>query len=108
MATKGPEHKVKQIIKEQLTSLGEECWFYMPVAGPYAVAGIPDFIGCYRGMMFGIEAKAIGGRTTMWQERHLAGIKQAGGYAAVVKGNVDAQSVAASINLAWQQRAGVV
>ena len=106
MATKGPEHKVKEIIKQQLKSLGDECWFYMPVAGPYAVAGIPDFIGCYRGMMFGIEAKADGGRTTKWQERQIAGINQALGYGVVIKGVEQAAWVARYVEAAWNDWAG--
>lgn len=33
-------------------------FFYMPVAGPYAVLGVHDFIGCWSGVFFTIETKA--------------------------------------------------
>ena len=101
MATKGPEYFVKEEINKQLRSLDEHCWWYMPVAGPYAVAGITDFIGCYRGMMFGLEAKAENGRTTAWQKLHLERINLAGGFGIIVRGVEDAGLVAEQIRAAW-------
>jgi hypothetical protein len=32
--------------------------FFMPVAGPFSVHGIHDFVGCWRGVFFSIETKA--------------------------------------------------
>lgn len=97
MATKGPEAKVKDELKKQLNSLGTDCWWYMPVAGPFAVAGIPDFVGCYRGMMFGLEAKAENGRATAWQKQHLTRINGAGGFGIIVRGVEDAGLVAGQL-----------
>lgn len=92
--TKGPEHLVKSEIKKQLNSLGEDCWWYMPVAGPFSVAGIPDFVGVYCGFGFAIEAKAEKGRATAWQKLHLERINFAGGMGVIVKGVLEAQTVA--------------
>lgn len=32
--------------------------YYMPVAGPYSVHGVHDFVGCWSGRFFSIETKA--------------------------------------------------
>lgn len=99
MATKGPESKVKEAIRQQLNSLGTDCWWYMPVAGPYAVAGVPDFIGCYRGMMFGLEAKAENGKVTAHQRMHLGKIAAAKGFSVIVRGVEDAKLVASMLRV---------
>lgn len=65
------EHKVKDRIKKRLMAHGLvpvtkapdavgdiPGFFFMPVAGPYSVHGIHDFIGCWRSVFFTIEAKA--------------------------------------------------
>lgn len=101
MATKGPEAKVKEAIRQQLNSLGADCWWYMPVASQWSVKGVPDFIGCYRGMMFGLEAKAEKGRATAWQKLHLERINLAGGFGIIVRGVEDAGLVAGQIRAAW-------
>ena len=100
MPAKGPEHLVKNEIKKQLTSLGTDCWWYMPVAGPWSIAGVPDFIGCYRGMMFGLEAKAEKGRATAWQKLHLERINAAGGFGIIVRGVEDAGLVTEQLKAA--------
>lgn len=97
MATKGPEHYVKAIIKDQLKSLGLDCWYFMPEQGGFGRAGVPDFVGCYRGMFFAIEAKADGGRVSPHQKREIAGIDTAGGTVWVVMGKEQAADVAATL-----------
>lgn len=32
--------------------------YYMPVAGPFSVHGVHDFVGCWGGVFFSIETKA--------------------------------------------------
>jgi len=76
---KTPEGKVKDEIKAYLRLLGDECWFFMPVPGGFGVRGIPDFIGCYRGKFFAIEAKAGTGKTTAFQQAVGEKIVAAGG-----------------------------
>jgi hypothetical protein len=80
----GPEAKVKLTIKHYLRSL-DACWWFMPAAHGYGVNGIPDFIGCYRGVFFGIEAKAVGkrARATVLQQQSIRGINDALGWALV-------------------------
>ena len=76
-----PEGIVKKAIKRWLAEHG--AWFFMPIGGPYSVAGIPDFVGCWRGRFFAIEAKALGKKrtATLLQQACLAAIKAAGGVA---------------------------
>ena len=47
-------------------------------------AGVPDFLICFRGKFFAIEAKANGKTATLLQEKHLNAIREAGGAAFVV------------------------
>lgn len=68
MAT--PESKVKDAIKKRLADYGVyphthadkhpdlQGAYFMPVAGPYSVIGIHDFVGCWCGVFFSIETKA--------------------------------------------------
>lgn len=74
-----PEGRVKSVVKNfleerriygagskkwqsKILGLG---WYYMPVMGsPFGVHGVPDFVGCYKGRFFGIEAKAADGGLT--------------------------------------------
>lgn len=78
---KTPEGKVKDEIKAFLDSLGAECWYFMPMMMGYGRKGIPDFIGCYKGRFFSIEAKAPGkaANLTPWQAREKSAIMQASG-----------------------------
>jgi hypothetical protein len=101
MATKGPEYAVKLRIKQQLTSLGADCWWYMPVAGPFSIAGVPDFVGIYKGKGFGIEAKAENGKVTAHQKRQLGMIAAAKGFSIIVRGVEDAGLVAEQLRAAW-------
>jgi hypothetical protein len=70
MAT--PEGAVKTAVKKALMAEGlvpfsdivngkareYEGFFFMPVAGPFAVHGVHDFIGCWNGIFFSLETKA--------------------------------------------------
>lgn len=75
-----PEAKVKAAIKKFLLSL-HNCWFYMPVSNGMGAHGVPDFIGCYSGWFFAIEAKAPGKErnTTPLQKMQISRIDGAGG-----------------------------
>lgn len=73
-----PEALIKKDLKVFLTNV-PELWFFMPVPGGYGVRGIPDFIGCYRGRFFAIEAKSDIGKLSPWQERIRDKITLAGG-----------------------------
>lgn len=79
-----PEAKVKKAIKTFLTQLAH-CWFCVPNAGGYGVAGIPDILVCYRGFFLAIEVKAPGKLkgTTPLQQTQLRAINNAMGFALV-------------------------
>lgn len=61
-------------------------WWYKPQAGTYGRSGIPDYIGCYSGHLFAIEAKAGGNNLTEAQRRAIVDIEKAGGTVFVVRG----------------------
>jgi|SRR5215831_10270994 hypothetical protein len=78
----GPEAKVKAAIRAFLKTL-KDCWWYMPAAHGYGINGVPDFVGCYRGVFFAIEAKAPGKLRTLTplQQAAIRGINDAQGWA---------------------------
>ncbi len=77
-----PEAKVKAKVKKTLDAHG--AYYFMPIGGPYAARGVPDIIGCHKGVFFGIECKAGKGKPTMLQEREIRRINEAGGRAFIV------------------------
>jgi hypothetical protein len=77
-----PEKKVKNKAVVQLKTLGT--YYFYPVTSGYGASGVPDIVGCYRGIMFGIECKANGNKPTKLQEMHLAEITKNGGISMVV------------------------
>lgn len=81
MAT--PESKVKEACKAIFEKY--KCWWFMPPANGYGRAGIPDFIGCYKGLFFAVECKAGKGQTTALQERELKLITDNFGMAMVIR-----------------------
>ena len=91
------EDDVKADIKAYLKSTG--CWWYMPVQMGYGAKGIPDFICCWRGKFYGIEAKAPhrrnekNGGCTAWQKDTLLGIAAAEGIALVAYSVEDVKHV---------------
>jgi hypothetical protein len=86
-----PEGKVKQRVKKELDELG--AYYFMPATGGFGRSGIPDFIGCHKGVFFAIECKAGKGIPTALQERELKNITKAGGKAWTInETNVDSLS----------------
>lgn len=73
-----PEADLKDKVKKYLSNI-PECWFYMPVPMGYGIRGIPDFVGCFQGLFFGIETKAPKGKETPWQALVREKIFGAGG-----------------------------
>jgi hypothetical protein len=89
-----PESKVKAAVKRRLIDYGLvplakvpavsgpiEGFFFMPVAGPYSVHGIHDFVGCWGGVFFSIETKAPDNKedATPAQERFKEAADRSGG-----------------------------
>ena len=77
-----PEGRVKKKLKEILDAYG--VYHFPPATGGYGKSGVPDIVGCYKGLFFGIECKAGKGRTTALQDMQLQAIRDAGGIAMVV------------------------
>lgn len=83
-----PEAKVKKKVVAQLKEL--RAYYFYPVTGGYGRSGVPDIIGCYEGLFFGIECKAGKNKPTPLQEKNLKEIRDAGGLDMVVnEDNVD-------------------
>lgn len=95
-----PEGKVKNDIKDLLveydirpakeagTYKSAAGWFFMPIGGPYAVKGIPDFMGVYHGLFWSIEAKAPGKEPTGFQSLQIGAIRAGTGKVFVVDGDL--------------------
>lgn len=92
-----PEAKVKVEIRRVL--IGHGCWFFMPSMNGYGRAGIPDFIGCYKGLFFAIEAKAPMGRMTEHQKREMDAIGKADGHAVIARSGDDAREFLRAITV---------
>ena len=93
-----PEKKVKERVAKQLRSIG--AYFFYPATGGYGRSGVPDIVGCYKGMFFGIECKAGKNKPTDLQEHELHRIRLAEGLALVVnEENMD--KVADVLELPW-------
>lgn len=83
-----PESKVKKKVKTLLDAKG--AYYFSPIGGPYAKAGVPDIIACIAGRFVGIECKAGKGKLTALQEKNIAEILANGGIAFVInEANID-------------------
>lgn len=76
------EGKVKQQIKDWCKT--HDIWYFMHVPSGRGVAGIPDFLCCWMGKFFAIEAKAPGEKPRPTQVLQLGLINKAGGLTFVV------------------------
>jgi Holliday junction resolvase len=79
-----PERRVKKKVVEALKSLGSDLYYFSPLSGGYGKSGVPDIVGCFRGMFFAIECKAGKNTTTPLQDREIAAIRAADGFAWIV------------------------
>lgn len=77
-----PEAKVKKGVVTQLKAMG--AYYFYPVTGGYGSSGVPDIVGCYKGLFFGIECKAGSNKPTALQQKNLDDINKADGFAMVV------------------------
>lgn len=78
-----PEGKVKAKITKLLKSYAPELWYFMPVPGGFGVRTV-DYIGCYKGLLFVIEAKRPGKDATDLQKLTMKTVRDAGGAAFMV------------------------
>jgi hypothetical protein len=80
-----PESRIKDKIRAVLKSY-EHIYFFMPVPTGMGATTV-DFLCCYRGHFFGIEAKAPGKIPTPRQEYVLEQIRLAGGSTFTIDGD---------------------
>ena len=84
--TTTPEGKVKKQISAFLRRV-DGLWYNMPVPGGYGVSTL-DYVGCFRGRMFAIEAKAPGKKPTDRQRMMMEDIEYSGGKTFVIDGEL--------------------
>ena len=83
-----PEGKVKARLKKHLDAMG--IYHFSPFQAGMGRAGVPDIIGCYRGLFVAFECKAGKNKPTALQEREMHAIRTAKGLAFVInEDNVD-------------------
>lgn len=82
MAT--PEGAVKIKIKRYLKAI-PDCWYFMPIGGPFSAHGVPDIVGVCQGRFFAVEVKAPLKHNNITANQALAifNINDAGGVAFV-------------------------
>lgn len=73
------EKKIENQIKKYLDSIG--AWYIKIHGSAFTKVGIPDIIGCYKGLFFAIEVKDTGKKTSLAQDVHIDNILKAGGIA---------------------------
>lgn len=77
-----PEAKVKKRVVNVLKEGG--AYYFFPATGGYGRSGVPDIVGCYRGVFFAIECKAGTNKPTALQEAEMNKIREANGQVLVV------------------------
>ena len=77
-----PEAKVKKKVVDVLKKGG--AYYFFPATGGYGRSGVPDIVGCYRGVFFAIECKAGTNKPTALQEAEMRKIREANGFTLVV------------------------
>ena len=80
MATK--EALVKRKVVDVIKKNG--AYYFFPATGGYGRSGVPDIVGCYRGVFFAIECKAGTNKPTALQEAEMNKIREANGQVLVV------------------------
>lgn len=85
------EGDVKKFVKKVLNECDSDTipkdavWWFMPAANGFGKAGVPDFIGCFKGNMFAIETKFGRNELTEMQIRQLHHLIQAGAKTWIVR-----------------------
>ncbi len=79
------EGLVKKKVAEMLKKYG--AYYFFPAMGAFGRAGVPDIVGCYRGVFFAVECKAGKGKTTAIQDAEIEKIQKARGHAFVINEN---------------------
>lgn len=95
MAKNTPEGKVKKRLLDFLKSLGDDCFYYMPVQNGMGQTGIPDVMAIIHRIPMAFECKATPKQhPTTLQAIALDRIHKAGGIAWVVDNESVEQAIA--------------
>lgn len=81
-----PEGRVKRKISALLRQYAPDLWYDMPVPGGFGKSTL-DYVCCYKGRFFSIEAKRPGGKPTERQQAIMRQISAAGGRVFLVDGD---------------------
>jgi hypothetical protein len=100
LMARGPEHRVKHSVRKLLDAT-QYCYYFMPISGGFAAAGVPDFVGCHLGRFFAVETKAPGKKPTRLQEITMARITACGGKTFVVDGSDSSESEGFAALVKW-------
>lgn len=73
------------IVKEVKARYGLDLYIKKIHGSPYQEAGIPDLIGCYKSVFFGMEIKVGVNGATLIQEANIRDIILSGGWARVIR-----------------------
>lgn len=84
MAKKRETRRVDRIKKTLKREFGIDIWFFKVWGGPFQSSGIPDLVGCCKGLFFALEVKEPDGGADELQIETIADINQAGGLAAFI------------------------
>lgn len=78
-----------------------KCWYTNTRTGGYGRNGVPDLIGCYRGVFFAIEVKRpmTSSKPSRAQERELLAVQKAGGIATIARSKQDVIDMLNNIDL---------
>ena len=69
-----PEGKVKKRVTDILVLV--DAYYFFPMTGGYGSSGVPDIVGCWQGLFFGVECKAGVNQPTALQQMQLSRIGQ--------------------------------
>ena len=89
-----PEGKIKHLIKKVLDPRKPDLYYDMPVPTGFGKSML-DFVGCYYGRYFAIEAKAPGKQPTERQEGTRDDMLKAGGAVFVIDGETGCEALGA-------------
>jgi uncharacterized membrane-anchored protein len=73
------EKAIENQIKECLTHMGKNVWYFKHAASASMKVGIPDIVACIKGRFVGIEVKQANGHQSDAQKVCEKNIREAGG-----------------------------
>jgi hypothetical protein len=73
------QQRTRRLLEKEVGGYWRKIW-----GGPFQNGGIPDLIGCVKGLFFAFEIKEPDGHLSELQEDEIEEIAQAGGCVAVI------------------------